>query len=110
MPENRYTVFDSEMVDDDIKDDLNKIHFYNKFVKTGVVEGFHEEVRNRVDKFINEYVFHSFVQNGPVLKKLLFVSVSFFKNVSEKRITQIKLFYFVACEDVDLKTVQLVMV
>lgn len=77
------------MMYDDIKNDLNEVHFKNKFVKTEVVQRSHKEVGNGVDKPVNQDIFHSFVQNWAVLKELLMLVVGFFKNISKQGIAEI---------------------
>lgn len=89
MSEEWYSVFFSKYVENDLENDLNKIHFQYKLVETMISERFDKKVGDRIDKPVNYNVLHSFVKNWSIFEHLLVRRAIFMKEISKKGITNI---------------------
>ncbi len=104
MAKDWYVILCHKTVQKDVENDLNVSKLNCKFFDGVIAEGFDQKVRDGIDELINKNVFHGFVQNGPVLKKFLILSVMFVKDVAQNRVTDIKLFNGRTGQNVNLET------
>ncbi len=104
MAKDWNVILGHKAVQKDVENNLNISELNGKFFYGVIAEGFDQKVRDGVDELINKNVFHGFVQNWPVLKKFLILSVMFVKDVPQNRVTDIKLFNGRTGQNMNLET------